>query len=160
MEDSRSSLLKEKPPKGFLWSWDRLTKIQTTTRPENLLFEVWSKMGNAAQKKARQEWANEKPKLDNARRLRVFISSIRKVVNMKKPSKTQGESWKFQWRLQCLAKNEQKKRSAFQETEAKSDESNNIPKTKHACFAEAHESTRQRLESSLPKHHENHIAGK
>ena len=32
--------------------------------------------------------------------------------------------------------------------------------TKHACIAEELESTRQRLESSLPKEHEDHIAGK
>ena len=30
----------------------------------------------------------------------------------------------------------------------------------HACIVEAHESTRQRVESSLPKHHDDHIAGK
>ena len=46
-----------------------------------------------------------------------------------------------------------KKRSGSQETEAKSCESNMIPKTKHACIVEAHESTRQRLESSPPKDH-------
>ena len=44
-----------------------------------------------------------------------------------------------------------KKRSGFQETEAKSCESNKIPKTMHACIVEVHESTRQRLESSPPK---------
>ena len=33
-------------------------------------------------------------------------------------------------------------------------------KTKHACILEAHESTRQRLDSSLRKDHEDHIAGK
>ena len=53
-----------------------------------------------------------------------------------------------------------KKRSDFQETEAKNYESNNIPKTNHTCIVEAHESTRQRLESSLPNDHEDHIAGK
>ena len=31
---------------------------------------------------------------------------------------------------------------------------------KHPCIVEAHESTRQRLESSLPRNHEDHIAGK
>ena len=31
--------------------------------------------------------------------------------------------------------------------------------TQHACIVEAHEFTRQRLESSLPKDHEDHIAG-
>ena len=51
-----------------------------------------------------------------------------------------------------------KKRSGFQETEAKSCESNKIPKTKHACIVEVHESTRQRLESFLPKDHEDHTA--
>ena len=34
------------------------------------------------------------------------------------------------------------------------------PKTKYACVVEAHESTRQRLEPSLSKNHEDHIAGK
>ena len=43
-----------------------------------------------------------------------------------------------------------KKRSSFQDTEAKSCESNK----------EAHESTRQRLESSPPENQEYHIAGK
>ena len=53
-----------------------------------------------------------------------------------------------------------KKRSSFQETEATSGESNKIPETKHACIVEAHESTRLRVESSLPKDHEDHIAGR
>ena len=47
-----------------------------------------------------------------------------------------------------------------QETEAESCESNKIPKAKHACIAESHESKRQRLESSQPKDDEDHIAGK
>ena len=50
-------------------------------------------------------------------------------------------------------------RSSFQETESMNCESNKIPKTQHACTVEAHESTRQRLES-LPKDREDHIAGK
>ena len=36
---------------------------------------------------------------------------------------------------------------------------NKVPKTKYACIVEAHESTRQPLEPSLPKNHEDHIAG-
>ena len=39
-------------------------------------------------------------------------------------------------------------------------ESNEIRKSKHACIVEAHESTRKRLERTLPKHHEDRIAGK
>ena len=45
-----------------MWSGRRLTIIQATARSENLWPEVWSKMGKAAQKNERQEWANEKPK--------------------------------------------------------------------------------------------------
>ena len=46
-----------------------------------------------------------------------------------------------------------KKRSSFQETGAKSDESNKNSKTKHGCIVDAREST------SL-KDHEYHVAGK
>ena len=53
-----------------MWSGRRLTQIQATTRLENLWTEVWSKMGKAAQMEGKQAWANEKPKLDNAQRLR------------------------------------------------------------------------------------------
>ena len=38
--------------------------------------------------------------------------------------------------------------------------SQKIPKTICGCFVESHESTRQRVESSLPTKHEDHIAGK
>ena len=53
-----------------MWSGERLAKIHATTVPEKCWPEVWSKMGKTAQKKEKQEWANEKPKLDDARRLR------------------------------------------------------------------------------------------
>ena len=66
---TKFTLLKEKPPKGFLWSRRRLTKVQTTTRPEHAWPEVWTKNGKAAQNREKQEWKNEEPKLDNARRL-------------------------------------------------------------------------------------------
>ena len=39
-------------------------------------------------------------------------------------------------------------------------EGHNRERTKHSCIVEAHESTRQRLDSSPLKDHEYHIAGK
>ena len=42
------TLLKETPPKGYLWSGGRLTKFQTRTRPDNVWPEVWKKIGSAA----------------------------------------------------------------------------------------------------------------
>ena len=53
-----------------MWSEERLTKTQTTTRPDHVRPEVWTKIGKAAQNREEQEWAKEKLKLDNARKLR------------------------------------------------------------------------------------------
>ena len=83
---TKFTLMKEKHPKGYMWSRKRLTKIQTTTRPENLWPEVWeerkARMGNREAKTflcsmLLKDWE-------------ALTSSIRKMVNMKKPSKTQG----------------------------------------------------------------------
>ena len=49
--------LKEKPPKGYMWSGGRLTKTQTTTRPDCVWPEVWTIIGKAAQNREKQEWA-------------------------------------------------------------------------------------------------------
>ena len=51
-----------------MWSGERLTKVQTTTRPDHVWPEVGTKIGKADQNRERQEWKNEKPKLDNDRR--------------------------------------------------------------------------------------------
>ena len=45
---TKFTLLKEKPPKGFLWSRRRLTKIQASTRPENVWLKVWTQFLRAA----------------------------------------------------------------------------------------------------------------
>ena len=49
---------------------ERLTKVQTSTRPEHVLPEVYTKIGKAAQNREKQELKKEKPKLDIGRRLR------------------------------------------------------------------------------------------
>ena len=71
---TKFTLLKKTPPKGYMWSWERLTKIQTTTRPDHIWPEAWSRIGKAAQKRVKQEWALEQPKLENARSLRRIYS--------------------------------------------------------------------------------------
>ena len=48
----------------------RLTKRQATSRPHHLWPELWKSMGKNAKLKERQKWSHEKPKLDNARKLR------------------------------------------------------------------------------------------
>ena len=67
---AKITLLKEKHPRGYMWFGRRLTEVQKTTRSYQVWPEVWSKIGNAVQNLEKQEWKTEKPKLDNAGRLR------------------------------------------------------------------------------------------
>ena len=60
------TLLDEKPPDGFLWSGERLTKRQATSRPVHLCPELWIKLGRNAKLKEKHKWSDEQPKLDNA----------------------------------------------------------------------------------------------
>ena len=64
------TLLEEKLTNGYMWSGERLTRKQLTSRPDHLWPDLWRKFGRKAQLKERHKWSNEKPKLDDARRLR------------------------------------------------------------------------------------------
>ena len=71
---TRFAVLSEKPPDGHTWSGRRLTRKQTTSRPDTLWREIWKDTSDASKRKEKQKWAIEKPKLDNARRLRGISS--------------------------------------------------------------------------------------
>ena len=60
-----------------MWSGERLTRKQLTSRPDHLWPELWIKLGRNAKPRDKHEWAIEKPKLDSARRLEgiYFIDS-------------------------------------------------------------------------------------
>ena len=47
---TKFTLLNGRVPKGYMWSGERLTKMQMTTRPDNVWPEVWTQIGKAAQK--------------------------------------------------------------------------------------------------------------
>ena len=63
-------LLEEKPPDGDMWSGERLTRRQLTSRPDHSWPDLWIKLGRNAELKERHKWSNEKFHLDNARKLR------------------------------------------------------------------------------------------
>ena len=67
---TRFILLNERTPDGYTWSGERLTRKQTTSRPDNVRPDMWKHMSDASKKKAKQKWAIEKTKLDKATRLR------------------------------------------------------------------------------------------
>ena len=62
--------LEEKPPDGYMWSGERLTRKQLTSRPDHLWPELWKSMGKHAKLMEKQKWSNEKLHLENARKLR------------------------------------------------------------------------------------------
>ena len=62
-------LLEEKPPDGYMWSGERLTRKQLTSRPDHLWQELWDKMGKNAKLNEKQKWSHEQLHLHNARKL-------------------------------------------------------------------------------------------
>ena len=147
-------LLEEKPPNGKMWSGRRLTKRQATPRPDRLWPELWTKLGRNAKLREKQKWAIEKPKPDNARRLRgiYFIDpedkeSKETIRNARKKLETPMAP-----AMPCKTC----KKSKNGETRSKT----NDFKSKFACILEASESTRMCMEESLPNYHEDHTEGR
>ena len=144
------TLLEEKLPDGFLWSGERLTRKQLTSRPDHLWPELWENMGKNAKLKEKQKWSHGKLHLDNARKLRgiYFIDPEDKefketIKNARKKLETSVAP-----AMSCkIMKN------------CGSSASNKV-KSKLVCILEASESTRLRMGESLPTHHEDHIARK
>ena len=82
---------KEKPPKPKMWSVERLTKVQTTTRPDHVWPVVWTKIGKADRIERNKNGKNEKPKADNARRPRGIYLLIQMMKNTRNPFKMRGK---------------------------------------------------------------------
>ena len=150
---SQFILLEEKPPDGYMWSEERLTRKQLTSRPDHLWPEFWEKMGKNAKLTEKQKWSHEKLHLDNARKLRgiYFIDpEDKEFMETIKNARKKLES-PVAPAMPCKIIKSNKN--------CGSGSSNKI-KTKLACILEASESTRLRMGESLPTHHEDHIAGK
>ena len=54
------TLLDEKAPDGYMWSWGRLTRKQLTSRPDHLWPELGKSRGKNAKLKEKQKWSEEK----------------------------------------------------------------------------------------------------
>ena len=138
----------KKPPDGFSWCGRRLTRKQTSSRPDTSWPEIWKDVSDASKRKEKQKWATKKPKLDNARRLRgiYFIDPVDEEFNDIMKNR------KFRCQPQCLCKLQREK---YRET-CRVEEH----KTKYACIVKADLSVRKRMEGSPGKNHEDHVAGK
>ena len=140
------TLLDEKAPDGYTWSGDRLTRKQQTSRPDHLWPELWKSMGKHAKLKEKQKWSEERIHLENARKLRgiYFIDSEDKefketIKNARKKLET-SVAPAMPCKLRKIV--------------------GVVDPTKFACILEADESTRMRMGNSIPRYHEDHIAGK
>ena len=110
-------------------------------------------MSDASKRREKQKCAIEKPKLDNARRLRgIFfielddekfkrpMNSTRRKLEIPMPTAMPCRIQLHQHRKTCGTVGQRK--------------------TKHSCIAEADESSRIRMEGSQSKNHEDHISEK
>ena len=111
-------------------------------------------MGRNAKLKEKQRWSIEKPKLDNARKLRgiYFIGPEDKEFKETMRNARKKLETPMAPAMPCKTSKKSKKGEIRSKT--------NDFKSKFACILEASESTGMRMEESLPNHREDHIAGR
>ena len=148
------TILEEKLPEGFMWSGERLLRRQATSRPDHLWPELWRGMARNAELREKHKFAIEKPKLDNAGRLRRIYVIDPEDMEFKETIRNARKKLETPMAPAMLCKTCKKSKNG--ETRSKT----NDFKSKFACILEASESTRMRMEESLPNYHEDHIAGK
>ena len=148
------TLLEEKPPDGYMWSGGRQTKRQVTSRPDHLCPELWTKLGTNAKLREKQKKSIEKPKIDNARRSRGISFIVPEDKEFKETIRNARK--KLETPMAPAMPCKMSKKSNHGETRSKT----NDFKSKFTCILESNESTRMRMEESLPNYHEDHIAGK
>ena len=56
---TRFSLLNERQPDGYTLSGERLTRKQTTSRPDNAWPDLWKHMSDASKRKEKQKWTRK-----------------------------------------------------------------------------------------------------
>ena len=122
------TFLKETPLDGYMWSGRRLTKRQATSRPDHLWPEIWRGMSRNSKMKEKQNWANEKPMLENARKLKgvyfidpednefkEIIKNARKKLEVPAApampcNRTNSKHWVHKSKLACILEAEESKR--------------------------------------------------
>ena len=135
----------------FLGGSGRLTKIRATTRPQSVWPEVWTKIGNPAQKRKKPEWAIEKPKVDNARKLRGIYVIDPEDGDFNETLKNARRKLEVPMDAECRARKEQRNPTRFRKPKRRVVNPTRFQKQKHACIVEARESTRKRLELELKR---------
>ena len=150
---TRFVLLKERPPEGYTWSGERLTRKQKTSRPGDVWPDIWKFMSDAAEEKAEQRWAIEKPKLDNARQLRgiFFVEPNDEEFKVTMKATRRKSEVPIPAAVPC---------KILINSSGETHLNIGKRKTKYACVVDADESTRPRLEGAGHKPHQDHTTAK
>ena len=129
-------------------------KTAGNIQARSFMARTLDKLGRNAKLREKQKWAIKKPKFDDARRLRgiYFIDPEDKEFK----ETIQNARKKLETPMAPAMPCKTSMKSKHGETRSKTSHF----KFKLACILEASESTRMRMEESLPNHHEDHIAGK
>ena len=122
---TRFIVLNKKPPDEYTWSGWRLTRKQTTSRPDNVWPDMWKHMSDVSKRKEKQKWAIEKPKLDNARsvrgiyfidpddeELKLFLKNTRRKLEFPMPAAMPFKIYREKYRETCGAVGEHKTKYA------------------------------------------------
>ena len=128
-------------------------KTASDIQARSFMARTLEKLARNAKLREKHKWAIEKPKLDNARRLRGIYFIDPEDKEFKETMKNARRKLEHQWLPPCLARHARK--ASMERPVARL-----MISSKFACILEASESTRMRMEESLPKYHEDHIAGK
>ena len=107
-------------------------------------------MGKHAKLKEKQKWSNEKPHLENARKLQGIYFIDPEDTEFKETIKNARKKLETSVAPAMPCKIMKNCGSG----------ASNKTKTKLACILEANESTRMRVGNSIPSNHEDHIARK
>ena len=132
---------------------ERLTRKQTTSRPDKVWPDMWKHMSDAAKSKAKQKWAIEKPKFDNARQLRGIFFTEPDDEELKHTMKNARRKLEIPMPAAIPCKTQVNCRGEACRRIARH-------KTNYACIVDADESMRKRLERVPQRYHEGHIAAK
>ena len=97
-----------------MWSWERLTKIQATTRPYHVWPKVWTKIGTATQNRENRNGQMKNRRSTMLEEWEEFTLSIQMTKSTNKFSRMRGENWKDLWLQPCRAKDSRASRKLLQ----------------------------------------------
>ena len=101
---TRFTVLDEKPPEGYTWSGERLTRKQTTSRLDTLWPEIWKDMCRRVETQRKAEVGNRGTKARQFQKIRwYFLCRTWWWGNSRISWKMLVENWKFRCQPQCLA---------------------------------------------------------